>query len=309
MSQLSERDDRFHGVPVPDPMWTETTWWGLMVPERGLGGMVYALFRPNLGVAALVVQVWSDEHVAPWASPYARSLWHLRMPDGDLDDVQLGFLHMRVVEPLRAYELRYDDGDSCTFDLRYEAAMEPHVVAAGRDLGHFDQLCHVSGELRVDGERVAVDCHAVRDRSWYVRDDFRSLRSAYTYGAVDAGEHFLAYSRPADNAGDLAAVFGGYLVRDGEKADLKDGTRRVLSRRRGHPDEIELAATDALGRTVEARGRVTSSLASQSTPGMFAYMSIAEWTIGDRPGHGEDHDVWSPDALAERHRLRVQAAR
>jgi hypothetical protein len=290
-------------------MWTETTWWGFMVPDRRLGGMIYTLFRPNLGVATLVTQVWSDEHVAPWASPYARSLWHLPMPDGDIDDVQLGFLHMRAVESLRKYQLTYEDGDSCAFDLHYEAVMEPHVVAAEREMGHFDQLCHVTGELQVDGEAVAVDCHAVRDRSWYVRNDFRSMRSAYTYGAVDAGEHFLAYTRPADNDGDLGAVFGGYLVRDGEKADLKEGVRRVLSRRRGHPDEIELTATDAAGRSLEARGRVTSSLASQSTPGMFAYMSIAEWTIGDRPGHGEDHDVWSPDTLATRHRLRHQAPR
>jgi hypothetical protein len=308
-SELTGADDSFHGVPVDDPMWTETTWWGFMVPDRGLGGMIYTLFRPNLGVATLVTQVWSDEHVAPWASPYERSLWHLRMPDADLLDVQLGFLHIRRLEPLQSYQLTYEDGDSCAFDLRYEAAMAPHVVAAGAEVGHFDQLCHVTGRLQVDGESIPVDCHAVRDRSWYVRDDFRSMRSAYTYGAVDPGEHFLAYTRPADNAGDLGAVFGGYLVRDGEKADLKEGVRRVQSRRRGHPDELELAATDALGRTVEARGRVTSSLASQSTPGMFAYMSIAEWTIGDRQGHGEDHDVWSPDTLAERHRLRVQAAR
>ncbi len=307
--QVGERDDRLHPVPVDDPMWTETMWWGFMVPDRGLGGMIYALFRPNLGVATLVTQVWSDEHVAPWASPYARSLWHLRMPDGDLDDVRLGFLHLRRLEPLRAYQLTYEDGDSCVFDLRYEAAMAPHVMAAGRDLGHFDQLCHVTGELGVDGETVTVDCHAVRDRSWYVRDDLRSLRSSYTYGAVDADEHFLAYARPAEDDGDVAAVFGGYLVRNGEKADLKEGLRRVRSRRRGHPDEIELLASDALGRTLEARGRVTASLASQSTPGMFAYMSIADWTIGGRPGHGEDHDVWSPDALAERHRRRVEAGR
>ncbi len=308
-SPLGERDDRLHPVPVDDPMWTETTWWGFMVPDRNLGGMIYTLFRPNLGVATLVTQVWSDEHVAPWASPYARSLWHLPMPGSDIDDVQLGFLHLRAVEPLRKYQLTYEDGASCAFDLQYEAAMEPHVVAAERELGHFDQLCHVTGSLQVDGETVAVDCHAVRDRSWYVRDDFRSMRSAYTYGAVDGDEHFLAYTRPADNAGDLAAVFGGYLVRDGEKSDLKEGVRRVPSRRRGHPDEIEVTATDALGRSLEARGRVTSSLASQSTPGMFAYMSIASWTIGLRAGYGEDHDVWSPDTLAERHRLRVQAAK
>jgi hypothetical protein len=301
--QLSERDDLFHDVPVDDPLWTETTWWGFSVPERGLGGMIYTLFRPNLGIAALVTAVWDADHVEPWASPYARSLWHLRMPDADLDDVEVGYLHLRRLEPLRAYQLSYEDGDSLTLDLRYEAVMEPHVVAAGRDLGHFDQLGHVTGELQLGNERVVVDCHAVRDRSWYVRNDLRSTRSGYTYGAVDAGEQFLAYTRPADDDGDIGAVFGGYLVRDGEKADLKDGVRRVVSRRRGHPDQIEITATDALDRRVEARGRVTASLASQSTPGMFAWMSIADWTIGCRAGHGEDHDVWSPDTLARHHRL------
>ena len=27
-------------------------------------------------------------------------------------------------------------------------------------------------------------------------------------------------------------------------------------------------------------------------------MSIADWDIDGRAGHGEDHDVWSPDLLA-----------
>ena len=309
-TQLSERDDRFHEVAVDDPMWTETTWWGFMVPERGLGGMIYTLFRPNLGVAALVVQVWDADHVEGWESPYARSLWHLRMPDGDLDDLAIGSLHLRRLDPLRAYHLTYEDGDDLAFDLRYEAVMEPHAVAATRDFGHFDQLCAVTGHLQLGGEQIAVDACAVRDRSWYVRNDLRSMRSAYTYGYVDGGEHFLLYTRPAEaDAGtDTGDVFGGYLVRDGEKADLTEGERRVVSRRRGHPDAIEIVATDALGRRLEAQGRVTASLASQSTPGMFAWMSMADWFVGDRHGHGEDHDVWSPDILARRHRERAHGA-
>ena len=307
-TQLSERDDLFHEVPVDDPMWTETTWWGFMVPERGLGGMIYTLFRPNLGVAALVVQVWDADHVEGWESPYARSLWHLRMPEGNLDDLTLGYLHIRRLDALRAYQLTYEDGDSLAFDLRYDAVMEPHTVAATRELGHFDQLCAVKGELTVGGEQISVDARAVRDRSWYVRNDLRSMRSAYTYGYVDGGEHFLLYTRPGpdDAAADKGVVFGGYLVRDGEKANLEDGERRVVTRRRGHPDAIEIVATDALGRRLEAQGRVRASLASQSTPGMFAWMSMADWTIGDRRGHGEDHDVWSPDTLARRHAALAQ---
>jgi hypothetical protein len=38
---------------------------------------------------------------------------------------------------------------------------------------------------------------------------------------------------------------------------------------------------------------------------MFAWMSIADWDIDGRTGHGEDHDVWSPDQLAALHRRGV----
>jgi hypothetical protein len=251
---LTTDDDRFHSVGDPHPLWTETTWWGFAIPERALGGplggMVYTLFRPNLGVATVVVNVWDGTAVEPWRSPYSRSQWHLPMPKADLDDLEVGMLG-------------------------------------------------ITGALTVGGEPLVVDCLAVRDRSWYVRDDLRSMRSGYTYGAVDGNEHFLAYSRPAEGHDvDGGDVFGGYLVRGGEKADLASGTRRVHGRRRGHPDEVEIEAVDTLGRSLTARGRVTASLASQSTPGMFAWMSIADWTIDGRSGHGEDHDVWSPDRLA-----------
>jgi len=298
---LTADDDRFHAVGDPHPLWTETTWWGFAVPERALGGMVYTLFRPNLGVATVVVNVWDGTAVEPWRSPYSRSQWHLPMPKADLDDLEVGMLGIRCVEPLRAYQLTYADGPALTFDLQVEGVMAPHNVAATEAFGHFDQLCHVTGAVSLAGEELVVDSLTVRDRSWYVRDDLRSMRSGYTYGAVDASEHFLAYSRPGDGDDvDGGDVFGGYLVRDGEKADLASGTRRVHGRRRGHPDEVEIEAVDTLGRALTARGRITASLASQSTPGMFAWMSIADWTIDGRRGHGEDHDVWSPDRLARR---------
>ena len=260
---LTADDDRFHEVGDPNPLWTETTWWGFAVPQRALGGMVYTLFRPNIGVATVVVNVWDAEAVEPWRSPYSRGQWHLPMPKADLDDLEVGMLGIRCVEPLTSYRLTYDDGDVLTLDLRVDAAMAPHNVGATDAFGHFDQLCHVTGPVRVKGEELAVDCLAVRDRSWYVRDDLRSMRSGYTYGAVDASEHFLAYSRPAEGDDvDGGNVFGGYLVRDGEKADLSEGTRRVHSRRRGHPDEVEITAVDALGRQLNATGRITASLAS-----------------------------------------------
>ncbi len=297
---MTPDDDRFHPVADPDPMWTETMWWGFLAANEQIGGMIYAFFRPNLGVATLVTHVWDADDVEPWRAPYARSLWHLPMPDGDLDGFHLGPLTVSCAEPLTSYRLDYDDGDSLRFGLDVHAAMDPHVVIAEPALGHFDQLCRVAGDLTMGPTSTPIDCLAVRDRSWYVRDDFRSARAGYTYGAVDADEHFLAYSKPTQGG----AINGGYLVRDGQKADLRSGTRRVLSRRRDHPDEIEIVAIDALDRELTVTGRITASIGSQSTPGMFAWMSIAAWTINGRAGHGEDHEVWSPDHLAAEHRER-----
>ena len=77
---LTDADDRHHEVADPHPMWTETTWWGFFVPDRALGGMIYTLFRPNLGVATLLVAVWDAEATEPWRVPYHRSQWHLPMP-------------------------------------------------------------------------------------------------------------------------------------------------------------------------------------------------------------------------------------
>ncbi|MEY2468091.1 MAG: hypothetical protein QOF21_789 [Actinomycetota bacterium] len=297
VTTASASDDLFHAVADDNPLWTETTWWGFYAADGSVGGIVYAFFRPNLGVATLITSVWDTEHVEPWNVPYSRSLWHLPMPTTDLDDVALGYLTMRRVEPLTRYDLTYDDPGVMAFELRYEAAMEPNVVMSEPTLGHIDQLCRVTGHVTLADRNIEIDALAMRDRSWYVRDDLRSSRAGYTYGAVDADEHFLAFSRPADGG----QIHGGYLVRDAKKGALVSGTRRVLSRRRGHPDEVEVVATDEHGREVTARGRVTASMASQSTPGMFAWMSIAQWDIDGRPGYGEDHDVFSPDRLASAH--------
>lgn len=294
MNALSAADDLFHPVADTDPMWTETTWWGFFAADGSLGGMVYAFVRPNLGVASVVTSVWDAHNVEPWAAPYSRSLWHLPMPATDLDDMTLGHLHLRRLDPLRRFQVNYHDGQSLALDLTYEAVMEPHVVVARPELGHLDQLCRVTGGVTLGPRSVDIDVLAVRDRSWYVRDDLRSSRAGYTYGAVDADEHFLAFSRPDEDG----TINGGYLVRDGKKGALAGGTRIVRSRRRGHPDVVEVRSTDEHGRELHADGQVTASLASQSTPGMFAWMSVARWEIDGRTGWGEDHDVFSPDRLA-----------
>jgi hypothetical protein len=293
---LSAADDSFHPVADPDPLWTETTWWGFQVPERAVGGMIYTLFRPNLGVASLVVAVWDGEAVEPWRAPYARSRWHIPYPAGDLADCHIGPLHLRCLEPLHRYRLVHED----LFDLEYTGMAPPDEAPGRGGSGHFDQLCRVTGTLDVEGSVVAVDAPAVRDRSWYVRPDDRSLRASYTYAVVDADDHVVVHGIGDPSAVDGSIVFGGYLQRDGRRTRLQGGTRQVVSRRRGHPERIVIEVADVEGRSAALEGMVSASLASQSTPGMFAWMSVVRWTLDGRGATGEDHDVWSPDMLPAR---------
>ena len=132
-----------------------------------------------------------------------------------------------------AYGVVYDDGDSLRLDLRYDAAAPADEAIVTEQVGHLDQLCHVTGLLETgDGaQRVAIDCFAVRDRSWYVPRDQRSMRAGYTYGAVDADEHFLVFSRPSPGDDERYDVHGGYLVRHGRQAAITSGTRSTVSRR------------------------------------------------------------------------------
>lgn len=302
MSALTAADDSFHPPTSDDPLWTETSWYGFAVPERKLGGMIYPLFRRNQGVCSIAVHVWDAAAHEPWRVPYSRAQWHVPIPARDLTDFEAVGLRYTCLEPLSRYRVQYDDSPALSLQLEYRGLIAPHVALLAGGHGHVDQPCRVTGSLRLHGEEIAVDGLEMRDRSWHVRDDRRSTRASYSYGLRDAREAFLAMGI---EAGDVCKLVGGFLLRDGEKADLVAGERRVLERRDGYPLRIAVEAEDRLGRRLRADGRTLSRLASQATPGMFAWMSLTEWRLdGDAVCHGEDQDIWSPDALAAAPRLR-----
>ncbi len=293
MSKATARDDRFHPPTSADPTWGETAWFAFAAPERGLAGTLYPLFRNQLGVCALGVAIWDGGGYEPWHARYARRLWHLPIPDGELDDFRIGGLTIRCLEPLSRYQVSFEDQDRLSLELEYRGLFPPHSPIVTPERGHLDQPCHVRGTVRLDGEEIAIDGYEMRDRSWGPRDDLRRTRASYCYGIRDANDAFLASTMEADG---VERVIMGFLVRDGKKHDLVSGTRKVLERNaRGFPERVHIEAADRAGRTLEVEGRCHSRLAEQATPGMFAWMSLTEWSGSGRPCHGEDQEVWSPD--------------
>jgi hypothetical protein len=288
-------DDLFHPPTSADPWWTETCWFSFGDPELGLCGTFYPLFRKNLGVAALTVAVWDEHASAPWQVPYHRSHWHLPFPGGDLNELSLGGLQYRTLDPLERYRVCYRDGAQLDIELEYQALMPSHAVGMGEGRGHLDQPCRFTGQVTLHGLRHEVSGLDMRDRSWGPRPDDRSTRGSYSYAIASAGDAFLAFTF---RVGAEDRVTAGFLLRDGQRAALVGGRREVSRSPAGWPTRVQLEAEDALGRRLHATGTTRSRLAHQASPGLFAWMSFTRWDFAGGC-HGQDQDIWSPDQLAE----------
>ena len=147
-------------------------------------------------MCSLGVFLWDATAHEPWRVRYARSYWHLAMPETDLVDLQLEGLRYQRLEPLQRFRVAYEDADLLSLDLEFTGLRAPHEAGIGRGVGHYDQPCHVVGEVYLQGERIPIDTIGMRDRTWSVRpEDRHGTGTAYTYGHVSADEQFLLLTK------------------------------------------------------------------------------------------------------------------
>jgi hypothetical protein len=298
---LIPEDDMFHPPESDDPWWTETVWFSWMVPERKLLGYFYPAFRANIGVQFGGVLVVDDTAVLPWELPAFDWSWHLPLDEPpDLRDTTnlLNGMTLRCHEPGRVFQFAYDN-DDLSFDLTYEALLKPLLTRHEPPYNHgthIDQPGRVTGRFTLHGEEMAVDCIAMRDRSWGIRRDGRQPKVGYCHGTVSADDAFLAIS--VDRKGD-DRILRGYLVRDGRWANLVSGTRRVERDAEGRPATVLIDAVDELGRSLAAVGTTVSRQVFTCYPSMFCWNSLVQWQLDGDPCWGEDQDIWHPHKWRE----------
>ena len=301
---VAPEDDGFH--PASEHPWeTETFWTSFSVPERKLSGWFYNQVLANQGETGLCnggAFVWNDEDVAPYSEmvkgvPIAapRDLNDIALPNGN---------RIRTVEPLTKYQVQRFDKGRFECELQFEAVMEPNPHPAGcwpfLKGRHFDQAMHVTGELKLNGERIDIDSLSVRDRSWSPRPPAsmstgqaaegapdrprRPRRSiGYIFGTASPRDAFLAYTSSIEGEA-IDRLDTGYLVRDGVWAHLISGERRcVVDPDREWIWHIELEATDTLGRQINATGELLSHQGAKG-PGN----GLFHWTWDGAEGWGEN---------------------
>ena len=302
-------DDALHTAVMSDRWWeTETSWFSFHHAERRMGGWFYTMVRPNIGTVAGGIWVWDDTAWLPWDVLYSANYSALPLPpDTDLRHTTLPTgVSIEVLEPTQSYALGYDDGDRLHADLRFDGVMPPEPLAAvGSTFGsahHFDQFGRVTGELVVHGERIAIDCIGMRDRTWGPRPEHRPRQAAYVTGAVRADHGFLAVT---NTRGGTDAVAYGFLRRDGRTVGLAAGERTVVR----HPDEgwvehVRIDATDNEGRTLRAVGTpVSRMIINRHT--FIDINGLIAWDINGEVGWGEDQDMWPVHTFAAAKRGRT----
>jgi hypothetical protein len=293
---FTAKDDSFHFDQMSDRWWeTETAWFAFCNPERKLGGWLYSMARPNIGTIAGGCWIWDDTASAPWEVPYCANYTALRLPrDQDLTDITLPTgVSIKALEPLKRYRLGFADEDRLKLDLQFEAVMPARPLRKGdssfKNLNHFDQFGHVTGELLLHGETIPIDCYAIRDRSWGPRPEHRPGKSAYVTGIASPDDAFLAVTKWNDETDPVAY---GFMIRDGRIGDLVSG-RRIVERdpEQGWVTRITIEARDEFGRDLHAVGKRLSGIII-NRHSFIDSNGLIEWTINGKLGHGEDQDMW-----------------
>lgn len=152
----------------------------------------------------------------------------IELPAADWTRVEAGDVHAAILEPLRAWEVGFD-GDEGGFALRFEALSEPAelgrgaIAGGGADLHGYEQLCRVTGEVRLGERRLAVDCLGQRGHQWGA-PDWERIELARTVAVwLDGGEGVaLAGARPRGAAGHEAEALSAFLFEHGAAQPIAD---------------------------------------------------------------------------------------
>ena len=292
MSVFGPEDDGLHAVSG-NFYETETFWFSFFVPERNIGAWVYVSVRQNAGTTGGGLWMWDDTGTAPWEVPFFEGFSHLKpakYENGVL--VSPTGATITVIEPGMRYRIGYDDRDRIVADLYFEGAERPVPLRSGSppypSASHYDQTGHVTGTVVLDGERIAVDCYAMRDRSWGPRTERGYRRVGYTWLA-DSEIGLLTYSAPTDDSDD---IHSGY-VRRGDRVVAVRGGHRKAGRDpdRGWIDTLDLTAVDERGEEIAVSGRARSRLILPGSTNI-CINTLLEFDVAGRIVYGEDQDVW-----------------
>jgi hypothetical protein len=309
------------------PYTVHTHYFGFTVPEAEIGAFLYARYMPAFGLSQGGPVIFRGlDNVSPLDIEYHDYRATMPWPavEGNTIRFDCGY-EIDFVKPGELVRLRYASPDGeVGFDLEQRAVTplvarghvvpgeEAHHGGSGLAHGGSEQFMHCTGELRLRGETYAVDCHAVRDRSW------NQVRSEEPGGAQPSppvgwspawfGDD-LAFNATGIESPDSDPAWLGlfdlppgaptsyykWLVRHGELVEITAVRRNVLEY---HPvlhsavrQELELVEDG--GRVHRFEGRAIAVAPVHAWPNVVFRDSVFRWEDEQgRVAHCTYQEIW-----------------
>lgn len=215
-------DDELRHPKTDLPEWRESMWYCFDIPELEMGGAIYHSYMPN---AETPTASYSCYLTKGWVREPNKNLYQfsrtIPIPDSDWDDLNLeGILHYKRKEPLKRWQITFDDQDRLALDLdidlfagnwhyidnTYET---PKYLAGDR----YHRPYRATGEMRLDGKTYKIDMTGDSDHSWGPRRWEPLYKSKYIAGQCGTDWAFQAFEGVALDGG----VFPYGFVWDGKK--------------------------------------------------------------------------------------------
>ncbi|MGQ0631015.1 MAG: DUF7064 domain-containing protein [Sporichthyaceae bacterium] len=326
-----------------DPYAVHTYYFGVSVPDAGIGVFVYLRAQPGFPLCqgGLVAFRGLDNTVLLDAEYHD---YRATMPWPEITDTATGRvfttvngLVITVLEPGHLFRVQYRSPDGETVLDVEQRAISPlvargHIVPGEEDHhgstthtpGGIEQFMHASGRLVLRGQEYPVDCLAVRDRSW------NQIRTEPPGGAkrtppigwtpISFGEDFALNVTSVEHPDTNPAWLGTCELAPGAPLhysgwlSVKGELRAVASVRRDvtdyHPSQFaalkqRVEIVDDAGEVHRFTGEAIAMAPMHSWPNIAFHDSVYRWTDEHgRSTHCTYQEIWYDDYQRARNAAR-----
>lgn len=282
--------DLLFDSPTDHPHWIDSACFYLSVPEIHLHGIIFYFFRPNLNMLTGGPVIWdpSGQTSLDCLHYNFSQVQPLPAQAQKFAFEAANSLCVKTREPHKSYALSYDFG-GLEFELNWQAIAALHS-APQRDPSsyHAEQPGQMTGWLRINGDRIAVDCASLRDISYGVRDYASIKPGVYCWGSTGSDVfQLLAMGTDRDKK-----ILTGFNLQNDETAALVEGTYRLEEYGRYGARRVSIDAVDERDRPLKVQGRLDDGLLFSGNTTHTVVWSLTEWQWNGSTCWGDNQEFY-----------------
>jgi hypothetical protein len=290
MAMLTEKDELRHAHDN-DPRWRESLYWGFVLPDASLGGVVYLRLDPNAKTVSPMILVYRNFGDVAYffnaSDPMPARL--------ELDHVTVQGFRLKGLQPLSTCSVAFDDGAGASLEFSFTGIHPPFDYASNRAgcpsplaANRFEQAGRFDGVLRLKGDTFPLSGFGQRDHSWGTRD-WTAIQH-YKWISAQSDDGLAVNLTCSVIRGETA--FNGYVY-DGTEVS---GIVRAHVETAYAPDgatqqAIAAAILDEAGRTTRLQGTVFALTEIPTEQSVLAE-AVARFKIDGAPGTGIIEYLW-----------------